>query len=64
MESTGKSLESFELNYDGKNSENNKETYLRNELTRMVKENTSLRVNIYFYHSNLIFYFILFFSFL
>jgi hypothetical protein len=38
-----KILESFE---NEKNSENtsNKETYLRNELTRMSKENVSLRV--------------------
>ena len=41
-----KSLELFEFNNDGKGLEN-KEAYLRNELSRMSKENTSLRVFIY-----------------
>jgi hypothetical protein len=38
-----KILESFE-NEKNSESSNNKETYLRNELTRMSKENVSLRV--------------------
>jgi hypothetical protein len=42
-----KILESFE-NEKNSESTNNKETYLRNELTRMSKENVSLRV--YFFH--------------
>ena len=38
-------IESFEVNSDGKNSEVPlKDAYLKNEMTRMVKENTSLRV--------------------
>jgi hypothetical protein len=38
-------MESFEIPNENKFSEvSNKETYLRNELTRMSKENTSLRV--------------------
>ncbi len=37
--------ESFEIIYDNKNIDANKESYLRNELTRMSKENTSLRVS-------------------
>ena len=41
-------MESFEIANENKyigNDVSNKETYLKNEMTRMSKENTSLRVN-------------------
>lgn len=37
-------FDSYEINMDEK-SNSNKETYLRNELSRLIKENTSLRVS-------------------
>lgn len=46
-------MESFEIPAENKFSEgSNKETYIRNELTRMSKENTSLRVK----NTNKLFY--------
>lgn len=40
-------LESFELNCETRNMDSNKDSYLRNELSRLIKENTSLRVRIF-----------------